>query len=352
MPTPKPGQIRCPTCHRPTPMAAFCTQCGAAIPSSTQARPRGMDRQELDARIRQRRPGEGRLRRGTPPDDAAASASGYVPFEPAPEDARAMRESTEPIGRVDNTAPDFDRAPVVPPPPPPVDDRAGFAADDESWEAAADDGDQYAEPDEGYPYDEAGDAEPRRGGSNLLPVIGFVVLAILALAVGAGLAGILGSGGVAETSATPTASQSVPGSTAPSLEPTSSGAEASSTPEPTDGPVAFPDGAEITVQPCATKAMDFDGCKVDGSTISQPTMWVWIGFKKAAGNDTFTLDLVSDGQTVDQQEQELGSIVSCPGTCSGYLIGAAYRDLDSGDYQLIVRRNGDFADSATFTVNR
>jgi hypothetical protein len=81
-------------------------------------------------------------------------------------------------------------------------------------------------------------------------------------------------------------------------------------------------------------------------------MWVWIGFKKAAGNDTFTLDLVSDGQTVDQQEQELGSIVSCPGTCSGYLIGAAYRDLDSGDYQLIVRRNGDFADSATFTVNR
>ena len=28
MPTPKPGQIRCPTCQQPTPPAAYCTQLG------------------------------------------------------------------------------------------------------------------------------------------------------------------------------------------------------------------------------------------------------------------------------------------------------------------------------------
>jgi hypothetical protein len=350
MPTPKPGQIRCPTCHRPTPVAAFCTQCGAAIPSSAQARPRGMDRQELDNRIRQRRPGEGRVRRGTPLGDAGTSAPAYLPFEPAPEDVRAMREPTEPVGRVDNTAPGFDRVPPAAPPPPIDDEAARYDAGQEQWEPAADADEGYPEPDDADPYGYETAGEARRGGSGMLPVIGFVVLAILALAVGAGLAGILGSGGVAEASPTPTAGQSVPASSAPSVEPTSSGAESSSTPEPTDGPVTFPDGAEITVQPCATKDMNFDGCLVDGSTISQRTMWVWIGFKKAAGSDTFTLDLMSEGQTVDQQEQELGSVVTCPGTCSGYLIGAVYRDLDPGAYELIVRRNGDFADSATFTV--
>jgi len=359
MPTPKPGQIRCPTCHRPTPMAAFCTQCGAAIPSSAQARPRGMDRQELDARIRQRRPGEGRLRRGTPPDGAPASASGYVPFEPAPEDVRAMRESTEPVGRVDNTAPDFDRAPAPPPPPPPVDDGAGYGADEQPWQAAGDDADQYAEPDEAYPYEADNDVEPRRGGSNLLPVIGFVVLAILALAVGAGLAGILGSGGVAEASATPTASQSVAGSTAPSVESTASGAESSSTPEPTDGPVTFADGAELSVQPCGSS--DFESssvgrpndnpCSADGSSISRGNVWVFVNFAHAAGSDALTLQLLQDGQVQDEQKFTISSkLPDCGATCNGLTYGAQYKDLLSGNYKLILERDGEFADSATFTV--
>ncbi len=46
----------------------------------------------------------------------------------------------------------------------------------------------------------------------------------------------------------------------------------------------------------------------------------------------------------------LGEVLDCPGTCSGYLIGAAYRELEPGDYELVVRRNDDFADSATFRV--
>jgi hypothetical protein len=306
------------------------------------------------------------VRRGTPIEGHEAPAAGYVPFEPAPEDAQAMREHAEPSGRVDNTPPEFDRAPEPPPPPPVADepelppywatergqDAGGDAAD--GWAAAdqaeAPTSDQDEERDDGYPYPSASADDSRRGGAGMLPVIGFVVLAVLALAVGAALAGILGAGGVAQGSPTPTASQSTAGSTAPSVEQTASPGEGSATPEPTDGPVTFPDGALVTVQPCATKDMSFDGCAVDGASISRPTMWVWIGFKGASGSDTFTLELRSAGQTIDQQEQELGSILDCPATCNGYLIGAAYRDLDPGEYQLIVRRNDDFADSATFTV--
>jgi hypothetical protein len=352
MPTPKPGQIRCPTCHRPTPMAAFCTQCGAAIPSNAQARPRGMDRQELDARIRQRRPGDGRLRRGTPMDSGDARPTGYVPFEPDPEDARALREGTQPEPRVDNTPADFQDRTSEEPAAEPELTYVPPAPDD--WEpqptsadaADVDMDEEYAEPDEEYPY--AWEAEDRRRGGGFLPIIGFLVLAVLALGVGAALAGIFG-GGVAETSSTPTPSSAATVSTASSGASPSEG-EPQATPEPTDGPVAFPDGATITVQPCATEAMSFDGCGVDGSSITRRTMWVWIGFKDAAGSDTFTLELRSDDQTLDQQDKELGAVLDCPGTCSGYLIGAVYRDLDPGDYQLVVRRNDDFADSATFTV--
>jgi hypothetical protein len=321
-----------------------------------------MDRQELDARIRQRPPGAARVRRGGPRD--GHDAAGYLPFEPAPEDAQALREPTEPLGRVDNTPPHFDQSPPEPQPShvpePPFGEPERWAATPaasapQAWEAVegstGDDDDAYepySEPDEGYPYGPVDGS--RRGGGGMLPVIGFVVLAILALGVGAALAGLLGGGGAANASPTPTASQNAAGSTEPSAGPTASEDEGSSTPEPTDGPVAFPDGAEITVQPCATKDMSFDGCAVDGATISEKTMWVWIGFKDASGSDTITLELQSDGQTIDQQVKELGSILDCPGTCSGYLIGAAYRDLDPGEYQLIVRRNDDFADSATFTV--
>src|SRR5688500_16319548 len=115
MPTPKPGQIRCPTCHRPTPPAAFCTQCGAAIPGSARTRPRGMDRDELEQRIRTRRPGEGGLRRGTQLDEEerTARAGGYVPFVPEPEDSMAVREEEEPLqpaANVDNASPDIDQS--------------------------------------------------------------------------------------------------------------------------------------------------------------------------------------------------------------------------------------------------
>jgi hypothetical protein len=348
-----------------------------------------MDREELDQKIRQRRPGQGSLRRGSPPDEDAfgGRATGYVAFAPEPEDAMALHEPDpdEPAANIDNTSTDFDRPVQAMPPMPPMDESPQPYEPPQPYQppappeqvapaphyeprydeppnyepqpyAAAEDPAPYGAPEDAYPYSEpayaaaAGDGR-RRGGSSALPIIGFIVLCVLALGVGAVLASVLGgNGGVAQATATPSVTESAGPSVEPSNEPSGSTPGQQATPEPTDGPITFADGAIIRVQPCATQAMSFDGCKEDGSTITDPTMWVWIGFEHASGSDNFTLTLQSDGQTVDQQEKELGTVLDCPGSCSGYLIGAAYRDLAAGDYQLIVRRNGDFADSASFTV--
>ena len=360
-----------------------------------------MDRDELEERIRSRHPDDAAFRRGAPVDDGTAYGdparpAGYLPFEPEPEDVLAARESEPgaPIRYVDNTPADFDAEPPPPPhapqapprpehpeepppeayrphevePPPPVaapysaptsyatpppvppePAEPAYAADDEPY----DQGEPEYEPDEAYPYayPQRGSGDGRRGGG-ALPIIGFIALCAMALAVGAVLAGVFSSEEVAQTTPTPSASASsatpLP-SVSASTPATSETPGASATPEPTDGPVTFPDGAIITVQPCATRDMSFDGCDVDGSVVSGD-LWVWIGFDDALGADTFTLELRSAGQTIDQQEKVLGEILDCPTTCGGYLIGAAYRDLGVGEYELVIRRNGDFADRATFTV--
>jgi len=111
MSTPLPGQIRCPTCHRSTPPAAFCTQCGTAIPASFRARPRGLDREELQDRIRVHRPGDAAFRRGSTVGEAAvAGQSAYQPFRPEPEDELVLQgaEPAEGAPHVDNTPPGFD----------------------------------------------------------------------------------------------------------------------------------------------------------------------------------------------------------------------------------------------------
>ena len=360
-----------------------------------------MDRDELEERIRSRRPDDAAFRRGMPVDDTSAygdptRTQGYVPFEPEPEDMLAARESDPgaPARYVDNTPADLDAQPPLPPRPafpaepppeayrpheaephppdppahtplpaysaptsytappplPPEPPQAEYAAaDDERFNQA----EPEYEPEEAYPYTyrQAGDDDGRRGGG-ALPIIGFIALCALALAVGAVLAGVFSSGDVAQTTPTPSASISSETPQPTPIASTPAGSEtpgASATPEPSDGPVTFPDGTVITVQPCATRDMSFDGCDVDGSVVSGD-LWVWIGFDDALGSDTFTLELWAADQTIDQQQKVLGEILDCPDRCGGYLIGAAYRDLGAGVYELVVRRNGDFADRATFTV--
>ncbi len=84
-----------------------------------------MDRDELDARIRQRRGPETPYRRGGYADEWSGDAGGYAPFEPEPEDALAVREEAAAAGapRPDHV----DDARALPPPDaawPAVDDSA------------------------------------------------------------------------------------------------------------------------------------------------------------------------------------------------------------------------------------
>jgi hypothetical protein len=384
MSTPKPGQIRCPTCLRSTPPAAYCTQCGSPIPPSARVRPRGLDRDELEERVR-RRPGEGPFRRGSNPDDAAGRV-GYVPFEPEPEDALAVRpeggtaptfggplpdvaeeEETRrverPRARAEESEADARRYAAPAAPAAPVAALAGEspeapyaeAGSDEPYEPyEADDDRPYGEPEDAYAYPYRPE-EPRRGGGGALPIVGFVVLCVLALAVGAVLAGLIGGdNGVASVTPTPGAASVAP-TTEPTTEPTpgpSQSADAAS-PEPTDGPVAFADGALYEVQPCGTYEFkrDLSGCVVDGSTRNSGDVWILVVFSHAVGSDQITLSLRQNDSTIDQQDTQLGSIVNCANRCNGLIWGAVYRDLDPGDYELVLRRNGDFADRATFTVS-
>jgi hypothetical protein len=308
-----------------------------------RARPRGLDREELEERVRQRRPTDPPFRRGV----EAGSEGGYQPFEPEPEDALAIRDPDETgleAPRVDNVPPEVDARPAQAPEPQPV-----FGGPPPIYAEPPFDGDD--EPPYPYAHLPAGDD---RGDGSALPLIGFAALAIMALAVGVILAGVIGGpSGIADASPTPTLEPTPsPTEALATPEPTTGTPAASATPEPTDGPVLFADGARLTIEPCGTYEYktNLTGCLVDGSTRDAGTVWVLAVFDKASGTDTLTVLLRNGQQTIDRQDTVLGDIVDCAGTCKGLIWAAIYRDLDPGDYELVLRRNGDFADSATFVV--
>ncbi len=246
MSTPKPGEIRCPTCHRSTVPAAFCTQCGSAIPSDARIRPRGLDRDELQDRIRARRSGADPYRRGGTTDDAGPA---YERYEPEPEDASARRARRQEARRRDEfdepaaaapvpaapietetppstpspVRPDVtrehddwvERRPVAPAAPPPV-----AAAEElehvDHYDDAAYDADDYP-----YEYDEWDDESAHRSsGAGAFAVLGFLALGVLALLGGAVLAGVFsGDPNVGGADPTLTPSPTISATIDPSVEP-------------------------------------------------------------------------------------------------------------------------------------
>ncbi|MEX2135900.1 MAG: hypothetical protein WEB29_02910 [Chloroflexota bacterium] len=405
MSTPLPGQIRCPTCHRSTPPAAFCTQCGTAIPASARARPRGLDREELQDRIRVHRPGDAPFRRGSPVGEVyGAAPSPYQPYRPEPEDELVLpgAEAAEGAPHADNTPPGFDDRPVVPPPvvPPPVVAPAAAttppparvfkqpavpasppvapavqAATAAAAAAAAPPPppapepslppaapvDQFDAPEQPYdpaePYDyqyrPLDDDWGRRGsGMSPLAIGGFVLLGVLAIAVGAFMSGLF-SGGVARESpsGTPLTSAAPSGSLGPSLGPSTAPSVPGATPIASSdgGPVVFPDGFTARTEPCAEEPSSQDGCNSSGATISGGSVWVWIGFRE--GNDADVLHasiLDASGRSVGDGSLSLGSI-DCGNSCNGW---ARFRfsGLSVGNYTIKVERNDALAAEATFRV--
>jgi hypothetical protein len=330
-----------------------------------------MDRDELEERIRTRRPGEGGLRRGTPldEDERAARAGGYVPFVPEPEDSMAVREEEEephPAPNVDNAPPDIDLprhdAPVQQPPEP-HGPATVYAHPPEPFQATEypEDDAPYGAPEDAYPYPYRSGGDGRRRGTSVLPILGFILLCVLALGVGAVLASVLGGPGqVAQATPTPAVEGSMPASVEPTLEPTASASgQASAPPEPTNGPITFPDGAQLSIQPCGSSEFEDDAvgrpeenaCQDDSSSIEDGEVWAFIVFADTPGSDSLTVQLLENDQVLDEQEMTIDEVLrDCGSSCNGLIYGAHYAGLFSGDYELVLQREGEFADSATFTV--
>ena len=400
MATPKPGEIRCPTCHRSTPPASFCTQCGSAIPSDARIRPRGMDRDELQDRIRARRSGGEPFRRGV--DD---ERGGYERFEPDPIDTRARRARIGPQARHDfltegqveevetpgaaSSSGDLTRdrdewarpaaayAPTaVPPPaepyaPPPSDvpvaepepepDRwsppapepvwtAQPASEEPAYEDNFDDGAAYDESEYPYPYEDWEDRSERRTGTGALAILGFLGLGVLALLGGALLAGIFDGGpaGIADATPSPTATVQATPEPTPSATPEDTGSPAASaSPGASGEPIVFPDGFTAEAQPCIRGSVTSTGCNSNGASNSG-AVDIWVGFTKGDGDDVIGATLIApDGSTVD------GSIdladIDCESNCTGY----TYFPFDAsepGTYEVRVTRNGELAAVTTFEV--
>ena len=379
MATPKPGEIRCPTCHRSTPPAAFCTQCGSAIPTDARIRPRGMDRDELQERIRARRSGGEPYRRGAASDDEAA----YERFEPEPEDSRIQRgrradaqrpdhlgegaaaaaaagaaaQPGEPAARADLTR-DRDEwtAPVSPPPaaarePEPAYSEPAYAEPEhiDAYE------DGYADPYEEYPYEYDRYEEPERSsGAGAFAILGFLALGVLALFGGAVLAGVFSEDdpGVGSATPTPTFVESLAPveSEAPSLEPSTAPSAGESAAPPASGePVEFPDGFTAEAQPCLPGSAGGTGCNSNGA-VNGGTVDIWVGFENGTADDIVGATIIGpDGATVAEGSIDLARI-NCGASCNGWTY-FNFRNLTEGTYQVRVTRNGDLASETSFEVS-
>jgi len=382
MATPKPGEIRCPTCHRSTPPAAFCTQCGSAIPSDARIRPRGMDRDELQDRIRARRAGGDPYRRGNAADEDDLE---HQRFQPEPEDTQARRSR-----RPDERRQDVFRERTAPPPPPvsdpvatslvpPIEPRPDITRDSDDWAdrpavavgppppapppgPAAElpehvdnyDDDAYADQAyEPYDYDEWDDGRERRSsGAGAFAILGFLALGVLALLGGAVLAGVFSDDpnvGLGDPTLTPSPSlsASVPPSVSASAAPSGSGGPSIS-PGASGEPVVFPDGFTAEVQPCIPGSADLDGCDSNGASNSG-AVDMWVGFRDGTGADVVGVTLIGpDGSTINDGSIELADI-QCGQTCTGYT-RFSFSGLGPGEHEVRVTRNGDLAAVTTFVV--
>jgi hypothetical protein len=397
MATPKPGEIRCPTCHRSTPPAAFCTQCGSAIPSDARIRPRGMDRDELQDRIRQRRSGGEPYRRGVPAD----GYTGYERYEAEPEDSQARRTARPHERRQDvfrdrepaaAVAPPFSPTPAAPPPPedprqaslvPPIepafpevtreaDDWArpatsvasappptesppptDWPVEDAEYVEHVDNFDDAAYDDDGYPYAYEWDDERdrRSSGAGAFAILGFLALGVLALLGGAVIAGLFSGDptGAADPTLTPSPTLSESLEPTPTAVPSATASVAASPSAGASGePVVFPDGFTAQTQPCIPGSAGTNGCNSNGASNSG-SVWVWVGFRSGTQDDVMSATVLSgDGTVIGNGSIELARI-NCGRVCNGWTY-FPFGNLQPGTYDVMVERNGQLAAETVFTV--
>lgn len=374
MATPKPGEIRCPTCHRSTAPAAFCTQCGSAIPPDARIRPRGMDRDELQDRIRARRSGGDPYRRGGTADE---ERGGYQRFEPDPDDAGVRRGAPSDARRRDH----FDEAaaagagalaagdvtrdrdewsrPAAVPAPPATPPPSDVPITDDVADAEpvnVDNFDDEAHDEDAYPYEYDDWEEPgeRRSGAGAFAILGFLALGVLALLGGAVLAGVFsGDPGTGRVDPTPSPSAGAVASVeATPLDSPAPSGDATPAPSGSPGasgePIVFPDGFVAEAQPCLPGSAGQNGCDSNGSVNSGATD-IWIGFSGGSAQDVVGATLFGeDGDQLSDGSLEL-SRIGCDVDCRGYT-RFSFSNLPVGMYTVEVTRNGELADRVTFEV--
>jgi hypothetical protein len=390
MATPKPGEIRCPTCHRSTPPAAFCTQCGSAIPSDARIRPRGMDRDELQDRIRARRSGSDPYRRGGVPD---ATEPGYERFEQEPEDSHVRRVRRPTDRRQDSFRDGL--PPVVPLPAPvpepdeaqaslvpPIAPRPDVTREADDWTARpatdptptpltpppsdlpvvedvdyVDNFDDAAYEEAGYPYanDDWDDGRQRSSGAGAFAILGLLALGVLALLGGAVVAGIFSGDpntGANDPTLTPspTLSETLAPSPSASVAPSAAASGAPSASAPASGePVVFPDGFTAETQPCIPGSASTQGCDSNARSNSG-SVWVWVGFTNGKQADVLAARLTGpDGTVIGEGAIDLERI-GCRPACRGGWTYFPFGNLPPGTYQATVERNGELAAETEFTV--
>lgn len=330
-----------------------------------------MDRDELDDRMRLRRPGDAPFRRGVgagePGGDDPYAAGDYEPFRPEPEDVLARRPSAPntPAPRVDHMPADLDAQPVEPAPyeapAPPAEEPlreepvAAFVPPPAEPASPApqpwpEEPPYYSGPfDGGYPAS-AYVEEPRGGGFGPLAVVAVVALGLMAIGLGAILSGVFS--GVASASPSPTPLPSVAATASPILEPTVAPTATQTAPStPTVGPVVFADGFTAETQPCAEKPDSFSGCDSSGSTVTGDSIWVWVGFRKGNAADLITATVLdATGGKVGDDSVSLSGICGGGSSCNGWLY-FRFSGLTPGNYGIRIDRNGQLAAESSFAVS-
>jgi len=226
---------------------------------------------------------------------------------------------------------------VAEPPPP------QWAAPQEPPYAGEAYDDRYRPPDD--------DWGQRGSGMSPLAIGGFVLLGVLAIAVGAFISGIF-SGGVAQSTPSPTPSATaIPSSSVAPTVGSSAGASSPASSNASNGsPVPFPDGFTARTQPCAEEPTSQDGCNSSGATVTGGSVWVWVGFRKGTGTDVLGVNILdASGALVGDGSKTLASIGCGEGTCSGW-VKFKFGGLGVGNYTIHVNRNGQPAAEAPFTV--
>jgi hypothetical protein len=308
-------EIRCRTCFRVTPWAAFCTHCGAALPARQV----------------------------------------YRTFEPEPEDAllrgaQSAREAAGPPAEIPALPDEPMVAPFTQPEPGPVAEREMPPSPIEPHDTF-DPIDRFRA--EAFSERELPEERARRG-IGPLAIVAIVALGLMALGMGVVLSGVVSGLARATPTATQTPQPTATAAPSATIAPTpSSTVGPSLTPLPSGGPVVFPDGFTAVAQPCTDMPTSATGCDSSGASISATSLWIWVGYTHGYSVDKVVAVLIdATGSRLKENSISFATDLNrtCADPCNGWL-RYRFTGLVPGNYTVWIERNGQLAATTAFTVS-